>query len=190
MEGASTCHSLLLYNTFNFNEMKDNIEGATINRYLDLAVRNSHLPLLTKTRAYLTQDELKLIIENFGGDFDSGMFTRAKQKNLLTDNDLENGSAHVQFEEGIDGQAIIARDTMSAVTDIDVNNIYHTQKVWKDRNWVSNIDHFGKSHFDDDGLGKITMIIWMTTDLYTILCSVIDGTGVEDDDSSSEDDSE
>ena len=124
MEGASTCHSLLLYNTFNFNEMKDNIEGATINRYLDLAVRNSHLPLLTKTRAYLTQDELKLIIENFGGNFDSGMFTRAKQKNLLTDNDLENGSAHVQFEEGIDGQAIIAHDTMSAVTDIDVNYIY------------------------------------------------------------------
>ena len=95
------------------------------------------MPALTKTRAYLTQDELKLIIENFGGDFDSGMFTRAKQKNLLTDNDLETGSAHVQFKEEIDGQAIMARDSMSTVTDIEVNSIYHTQKVWKERNWVS-----------------------------------------------------
>ena len=186
MEGASSCQSLLLYNAF--HEMKDNIEGATINRYLNLAIRNTHLPALTKTRAYLTQAELKLIIENFGGDFDSGMFTRATQKNLLTDNDLETSSAYVQFKEEIDGQAIMARDSMSTVTDdIEVNSIYQTQKVWKERNWVSNIDHLGS---DDNKLEKITMIIWMTTDLYTILCSVINGTGGEDDSSSNDDDSE
>ena len=50
-----------------------------------------------------------------------------------------------------------------------------------------NINHLGS---DDNKLVKITMIIWMTMDLYTILCSVINGTGGDNDESSSDDDSE
>lgn len=169
MSGTSSCKSILMHQAIGeIRDTKQLTEATAINRYLILAVEEPQTPSMTKEYRNLKQSHLKLIVENFGFKYNSGMLTAAKEANILTDGDIEKGLASIEFKGIIKTQGLDVRNMVDNGVEDDISNILKTQKVWSSFGWVSNIDHMKSMNCTDEDFTRIKMIIWMKKDtVYT-----------------------
>lgn len=126
-----------------------------------MAVQHPQSPAMIKDYTELKRGDLKLIVENFGVKYSSGMMTQAQEGNYLTDPEIEEGLVSVRFKGQIHSQGITIRDMRDPTGDLDVNNILHAQEVWLRNDWVSNITHMKPQGCDDEDFRKISMMLWV-----------------------------
>lgn len=162
MSGTTSCRSILIHQRYNdIKELGANVLASTINRYLTLAVQHPQSPVMIKDYAELRRGDLKLIVENFGVKYSSGMMTQIQEGNYLTDPELEDGLVSVKFKGRIRSQGITVRDMRDPTDDLEINNILHAQEAWIRNDWVSNIGHMKLQGCGDEDFRKISMILWV-----------------------------